>query len=255
MTLDHVPTVEILGVPVARLEPEAALKAIQRLYQVASPVIVVYANAHTLNVACRDPAYRSLLRRAALVLNDGIGLAIAARLWGRPFPANLNGTDFTPRVLHLAATRGWPVFFLGARPGVAEAAAQRLRERIPELNVVGSRDGYFRPEEAAAVVEAIRQVGTGLLLVALGNPLQEYWLERYLAATGARLGMGVGAFFDFSAGVVPRAPSWMIRVGVEWIYRLAREPSRLWRRYLIGNVLFLARVAGERIGRLFRRQP
>lgn len=246
-SLDSIPLVEILGVPVARLRPGVALAAITRCYEALAPALVAYANAHTLTLAARDPDYRAVLRRAALVLNDGAGLAVAGWLRGRPFPANLNGSDFTPRVLHLAADRGWPVYFLGARPGVAEKAARRLRERIAGLQVVGVRDGYFPPEETPAVVEAIRRAGTGLLLVALGNPLQELWLDCHLPATGARLGIGVGAFFDFAAGAVRRAPAWMNRAGVEWVYRLAHEPRRLWRRYLIGNATFLVRVVGEEI--------
>ncbi|MDQ7857236.1 MAG: WecB/TagA/CpsF family glycosyltransferase [Armatimonadota bacterium] len=246
--------VEILGVPVARLDPDAALAAITRCYDLAAPALVAYANAHTLNLAARDPGYRAVLRRAALVLNDGAGLALAGRLRGRPFPANLNGSDFTPRVLALAAARGWPVYFLGARPGVAEEAARRLRARMPDLRVVGVRDGYFPPEETAAVVEAVRRSRTGLLLVAMGNPRQEFWLDQHLAATGARVGIGVGAFFDFAAGVVPRAPAWMNRVGVEWVYRLAHEPRRLWRRYLVGNGVFLARVTREALLGIFSRE-
>lgn len=252
-SLDSIRRVEILGVPVARLRPDAALAAIARCYEAAAPALVAYANAHTLNLAAQDPGYRAVLRRAALVLNDGAGLALAGRLRGRPFPANLNGSDFTPRVLALAAARGWPVYFLGARPGVAEEAARRLRGRTPGLRVVGVRDGYFAIEETAAVVEGVRRAGAGLLLVAMGNPLQELWLDRHLQATGARVGIGVGAFFDFAAGAVPRAPAWMNRAGVEWVYRLAHEPRRLWRRYLIGNVTFLMQVMAEdialRVGR------
>lgn len=253
-TLGSVPPVEILGVWVARLSLDAAVEAVVRCYEAYAPALVAYANAHTLNLAFRNPEYRAVLRRAALVLNDGAGLGIAGRLRGLPFPANLNGSDFTPRILELAAARGWRVYFLGARPGVAETAAGRLRRRIPGLNVVGVRDGYFPPEEAMAVVKDIHRAGTGLLLVAMGNPLQEIWLDRYLLATGARVGIGVGAFFDFAAGVMPRAPSWMNRAGIEWAYRLAREPRRLWRRYLIGNVLFLARVVKEAIILRFTRR-
>ena len=242
-------TVEVLGVPVARLTAAAAREELARLYERERPALVAYANAHTLNLASRDSGYRDVLRAADIVLNDGAGLDIAGRLFGRPFPENLNGSDFNPMILEEAAARGWPVFFLGARPGVAEEAVRRLSERISGLRVVGTRNGYFGPESSDAVAREIAATGAGLLMVAMGNPLQEEWLNRYLEATGARLGIGVGAFFDFSAGVVPRAPAWMNKLWLEWLYRLLQEPRRMWRRYVVGNPLFLLRVLRARLTR------
>jgi exopolysaccharide biosynthesis WecB/TagA/CpsF family protein len=244
-----VETVEVLGVPVARLTAAAAREELVRLYERDRPALVAYANAHTLNLASRDSGYREVLRGADIVLNDGAGLAIAGRVFGRPFPENLNGSDFNPVILEEAAEHGWPVFFLGAKPGVAEEAARRLRSRIPGLSVAGTRDGYFAPSESAEVARSIADTGAGVLMVAMGNPLQEVWLSRHLEATGARLGVGVGAFFDFTAGVVPRAPAWMNKLGIEWVYRLLQEPRRMWRRYVVGNPLFLARVLGARLRR------
>lgn len=241
------PVIEILGVPIARLSTEAALERLVRLHDEARPSLVAYANAHTLNIASRDQGYRDVLRRAAIVFNDGSGVGIAARLWGRPFPENLNGSDLNPLILGLAAEHGWPVYLLGARPGVAEATARRMSERFPGLVVVGTRSGYFSPAEEPAIVSEIRGSGAELLMVAMGNPLQETWLARNLEATGARLGIGVGAFFDFTAGIVKRAPVWMNRWGIEWLWRLAQEPGRMWRRYVLGNPAFLVRVLRERL--------
>ena len=238
----------MLGVPVARLTAAAARQELVRLYERDRPALVAYANAHTLNLASRESGYRAVLRKADIVLNDGAGLDIAGRLFGKPFPENLNGTDFNPAILEEAAARGWPVYFLGAKPGVADEAARRLSERVPGLQVVGTRDGYFSPSESEDVARAIAGTGAGLLMVAMGNPLQEMWLSRHLAATGARLGVGVGAFLDFSAGVVPRAPAWMNRLWLEWLYRLLQEPRRMWRRYVLGNPLFLLRVLRARLG-------
>jgi exopolysaccharide biosynthesis WecB/TagA/CpsF family protein len=155
-------------------------------------------------------------------------------------------------LLERAALRGWPTYFLGAGEGVAERAAELLQRRWPKLVIVGTRHGYVAPGESGEVCAAIRAAGTGLLLVGMGNPLQERWLDAHLAGTGARLGVGVGAFFDFQAGVVPRAPVWMNRLGIEWVHRLAQEPGRLWRRYLLGNPAFLYRVVRERARRAQR---
>jgi exopolysaccharide biosynthesis WecB/TagA/CpsF family protein len=244
---NHLPFVEIMGVPIARLDREAALDAIERLYERDRPVYVAHANAHTLNSAFEDPSYKEVLRRAALVLNDGKGVLLAARILGSRLPADLNGNFFSPLVLELAATRGWPVYFLGARPGIADAAAANLSRRIPGLKMAGTRDGFFSIEEEDDVIADIRDSGAGLLMVALGNPAQERWLDRCIDKTDARLGVGVGAFFDFQAGAVRRAPRWMNRIGLEWLYRLGKEPRRMWRRYLIGNPQFVVRVMRQRL--------
>lgn len=239
------PTVDLLGLPVAAVDEGRALDALVALHDAPAPALACFVNAHTVNLAARDPRYRALLAAADLVLNDGSGVALAARMRGRRFPANLNGTDLSPALLRRAAALGWPVFFVGGAPGVAAAAAAGLCERIPGLQVVGAAHGYLTPERTDAVVSAIRASGASLLLVGMGNPLQEQWLARHLSASGARLGLGVGAFFDFSAGRVPRAPAWVNRCGVEWVYRLRNEPSRLWRRYLLGNPAFLLRAARD----------
>lgn len=243
------PTIEVLGVPVAKLLPKDALIQIERIYSQDGSHLIAYANAHTLNLATSDPSYRDLLRSAAIVLNDGAGIAIGARVNGDRFPANLNGSDLNPLILGLAGKNGWPVFLLGAKPGVAERAGAAMKERYPALVIAGTRDGYWPPGADDQIVAEIRSSGASLVMAALGNPLQERWLADHLAATGARLGVGVGAFFDFAAGEVARAPAWMNRMGIEWVFRLLQEPKRLWRRYVVGNPLFLARVLRSRFFR------
>jgi exopolysaccharide biosynthesis WecB/TagA/CpsF family protein len=239
---------EILGVPVVCGKALEILPPIaDRLADGGPPTSVFFANAHALNLTCRVPAFLTAMREADFVLNDGIGVAIAGRLKGCRFPENLNGSDLTPAMLHLAAVTGQSAYFLGARPGVAERAAARLTESMHGLVVAGCRDGYFSPEETDEVIEEIRASGAGLLLVAMGNPRQELWLREHLEATGARVGVGVGAFFDFAAGRARRAPRWMNRWGIEWLWRLACEPRRLAKRYLIGNPLFLYRVLMDAI--------
>jgi exopolysaccharide biosynthesis WecB/TagA/CpsF family protein len=246
------PTIEILDVSFARLDYDGALQAIERLYDNGDPAFIAFANSFSLNLATANPSYKAVLRRADLVLNDGKGVMLAALLHGSRFPADLNGNAMSPRILERAAARGWPVYFLGGRPGVAERAAARLSERMPSLKIVGVQDGYFDPADQHQVIEKIRAGEVGVLMVALGNPHQEFWLDRHLPATGARVGLGVGAFFDFQAGEVERAPEVLNRLGLEWVHRLIKEPRRLWRRYLIGHPLFLARVLYARAKTIFR---
>lgn len=244
----------VLGVPVSSGQRAHAVAAIEAAAAERPPVTLAFANAHTLNLAAADPSYRGLLEDFDFVLNDGAGVALAARMHGRRFVDNLNGSDFTPLLLERCAAHGWSVYMLGGRPGVAARAAQRLAREIPGLVVAGARDGYFPADDEAAVAAEVRAARADVLLVALGNPRQEFWLDRHLAATGARLGVGVGAFLDFAAGRVPRAPAWMSALGIEWVYRLAQEPGRLWRRYVLGNPRFVARVARERVSRGARRK-
>ncbi len=246
MALAHI---EILGVPFARLLPQEALEHAQELFDAGSARFIAHANVHTVNLAVADPDYRAVLDRAALVLNDGKGVMLAARLLGTRFPADLNGNFFGPLLLRHAAKRGWPVFFFGAKPGVAERAAGRVVDELPDLQIAGVRHGYFSAGEGDLVAREIRATGAGLVMAGLGNPMQERWLDRHLETTGARLGIGVGAFFDFQAGEVQRAPLWMNRMGLEWVHRLAKEPKRMWRRYLVGNPQFLWRVVQQRFGR------
>ena len=237
---------EILGIPVVAARRDEAVKEIERVAERSTPALIAYANAHTLNLASRDPVYKRVLLDAALVLNDGAGIAIAARIQGRRFPENLNGSDFNPLIVEMAARRGWPVYFLGARKGVAERAATILAGRFPELQVAGTHHGFF--DDEATLVATIRASGAGVLMVAMGNPFQEMFLDRNLAASGAWLGVGVGAFFDFTTGTVQRAPAWMNKLGIEWIFRLFQEPGRMWRRYVLGNPEFLWRVLRARFG-------
>jgi len=236
--------IRILGVTFADVSYEEAAGRLRGMLAGASAHQVVLANAHTLNLACDDPEYRRRLQRASLVLRDGIGLKLASIWGGQTVGYNFVGTDFVPRVLH-DLPPGSTVFLFGARPGVAERAARRLSESCPRIRIAGTQDGYA----AALDTEVLHRINTlapDVLLVALGNPDQETWIADNLGALKVKVAIGVGALFDYLAGEVQRAPGWMRQIGAEWVFRLLVEPRRLWRRYLVGNVKFIARVALER---------
>ncbi|MDE2362165.1 MAG: WecB/TagA/CpsF family glycosyltransferase [Hyphomicrobiales bacterium] len=205
------------------------------------PLAVAFCNAHTAEIALHDAAYAQALQRF-LVVNDGVGLEIAARiLEGRGFPENLNGTDFMP-FLFSRLERPARVYLLGARPGVAAEAARRFAEVFPNVAIVGARDGYFSTEDEAAVVAEVAAAAPEILMVAFGNPKQEFFIDRHLEGMAARATFGVGALFDFTAGRVVRAPGWVRRLRLEWAFRLAQEPLRLLRRYTIETGGFLIAV-------------
>jgi exopolysaccharide biosynthesis WecB/TagA/CpsF family protein len=239
------PAVPILGVRIDRLTGDQALEVIGQRSDAGVQQVLAYVNAHSLNLATRNRALREALSRSSLVMNDGSGVSLAAKMRGESFPENLNGSDFTIRLLALASSRGWGVFLLGGEPGVAAASAVRLVQQIEGLRVVGTCHG-FTAESEDDLGRRVRDSGAKMVIVALGSPLQEIWLDRNLAGTGALVGVGVGAFLDFTAERVTRAPSWMNAMGIEWCFRLLQEPNRLWRRYVVGNPLFLLRAWRDR---------
>ncbi len=206
-----------------------------------APVAVAFCNAHTAELALDDPEFAAALQRF-VVVNDGIGLEIAARfLEGRGFPDNLNGTDFLP-YLFARLERPARVYLLGAAPGIAGEAGDRFAARFPNVDIVGARDGYFAPEQEAEVVAAVAATRPDIVLVAFGNPKQELFIARHFEALGAKAAFGVGALLDFTAGKVARAPAWMRKARLEWAFRMAQEPGRLVRRYTVGIGWFLVAV-------------
>lgn len=206
---------------------------------------VFFLNAHCANLRARDRGYAAALARADAVLPDGIGVELAARMTGDRLTENLNGTDFTPELLRAAARQGLSVFLFGARPGTAEAAAERLMADIPGLRIAGTRDGYAGSADPERAVQEINASGADILLVAMGVPMQELWIDRHRPDLAPRLVLGVGALFDFLAGNVRRAPAPVRKARLEWAWRLALEPRRLASRYLLGNGTFLMRAAAH----------
>lgn len=184
-------------------------------------------NPIMLENAARDPAFKAVLRRADINLPDGIGVVMAARLLGGEISCRLSGVDVARGVLALAARRGYRVFLLGGKRGVASLAADRLRAKLSELTICGVRDGYFSDAEVPLVLDEIRKARADILLVCLGSPKQETWIDRYRSELGnVTLFMALGGTLDVFAGRVRRAPSWVRQAGLEWLWRMANEPKR-----------------------------
>jgi exopolysaccharide biosynthesis WecB/TagA/CpsF family protein len=192
-------------------------------------------NAHTLNLAYVDRAYRRVLDRSSVVLNDGIGLDLYAKLAGAAFAYDFNGTDLFPR-LFTQTEESLSVFLYGARPGRAEQAARNIEAIYSKVRVAGVRDGFG--EDA---LDAINEVRPDLVLVGMGNPRQELWIDESRARLRAGVVCGVGALIDFLSGAIPRAPLLLRRLRLEWTFRLALEPRRMFARYVFGNPAFVAR--------------
>ncbi len=222
---------EILGVRVDGVTHAELLGVVDEFVAGRQPHQIVTLNPEMLVAAHADTGFRAMLRQADLRVADGVGLMLAARLLGRPLPERITGSDGIYRLATHCAERGYRPYFLGAAPGVAEKAAERLVALNPGLKVAGTFAGSPRLEEEAEIIGRVRATAPDLLFVAYGVPAEERWIARNRERLGVPVMMGVGGTFDFVAGVARRAPGWMRRAGLEWLHRLAREPWR-WRRQL-----------------------
>jgi N-acetylglucosaminyldiphosphoundecaprenol N-acetyl-beta-D-mannosaminyltransferase len=211
---------------------------------------VTYVNAHVLNQANRDPELRKALQDSDLVYCDGYGVRLAARLIGLPVPHRMTGADWIWAVASLCQERGLSLYLLGSDPGSAADAGAAVRRWYPRLDIRGTHHGYFElgSPHSERVLEDIVEKKPDILLVGMGTPQQERWVEHYADRLDVPVVWTVGALFDYLSRRVPRAPHWLADHGLEWVFRLALEPRRMWRRYLLGNPAFLTRVLRERKG-------
>jgi len=240
-------TSDICGVEVANLNEDEAIAFIDRLVGEGGPHYAAVLNAAKIVAANEDGALKRTLLEADLVTADGMSIVWASRLLGQPLKQRVTGIDLFERLVERAAERGRSVYFLGSREESVRGVTERFMKSHPTLRIAGWRNGYFDESESESVAEAIRASRADLLFVAMGSPVQELWISSNLERTGVRFAMGVGGSFDHISGFARRAPGWMQRSGLEWLYRLMREPCRLWRRYLIGNAVFVCLVLRHRL--------
>jgi len=237
--------VDVLGVGFDAVDLDGAVERAADLVDDLRPHLVVTANVEMVMLARGTPDVREILRGASLVVPDGVGVVWGSRQLGRPLPRRVPGIEFAERLCGEAAKRGWRVYLLGGRPGVAAGAAAVLCERHPGLVICGVAHGYFGPNEDAAVVRTIRAASPTLLLAGLGAPRQERWLSRSLPELGVRVAMGIGGTMDVWTGRARRAPRTWQTLGLEWCYRLLRDPRRLGRQLAIPH--FMALIYAQRL--------
>jgi len=239
----HFCRVDVLGVQIDPVTMAEATRIFGQMIEARRPHLVFNINVDIYMQARRDTELAAILRAADLVLVDGTPMMWAACLLGTPLPERISGSDFLPQFCRGAAESGYRLFFLGAGPGVARHATQTLNALYPGLNVVGTYSPPFGFEhddrENQRVIEQVRRASPDVLFVAFGVPKEQKWLHRFRDDLNVPVSMGVGSSFDYLAGRLKRAPRWMQILGLEWSYRLAQEPGRLWRRYLLNDPPFV----------------
>lgn len=246
------PVADILGVPVSRITMTDAVMAIRCAIDAEQAQYVCVRDVHGIMRSLEDPALMDIQRRAGLVTPDGMPLVWVARARGFDDIARVSGADLMEALCDATQDTGIGHFFYGGREGVAEQLIARLQRRYPGITVVGHYCPPFRPltpEEDQAVTARIRESGARIVWVGISTPKQEYWMRDHVGRLPGATLLGVGAAFDFHAGTVKRAPRWMREHGLEWLHRLASEPRRLWRRYLVMAPRFVFHVARETIAR------
>lgn len=204
---------------------------------------VFFVNAHCFNMAQKKEGYFKALAEADLVLNDGAGIKLASLFTPVRFKENMNGTDLIPKLVSLANDRNEGIYLLGGSPGIAEKAKLQLEKRYPGVQIKGFHDGYFDKSEEDRIIEDINQTGAKLLILGMGVPLQEVWIDEHSDfLKNIRISVAGGAILDFISGRVSRAPVWMRKSGTEWLYRLYLEPKRMFRRYFFGGFVFVYHI-------------
>lgn len=246
------PRVSILGVNVSVLRVEQLLKIIEETILNRRRARLINVNIYGMNTAYALPWFRTFLNQSEFVLCDGFGVKWGARLLGYHLPERFTPPDWLPPLAELACQHNFTFFLLGNRPGIAERAIARLQQSFPKLQVVGAHHGYFDKTLShpanEAVVQAIQAARPNILFVGFGMPQQERWVLENWDRLPVNIVVTVGALFDYIAGETPRGPHWMTDHGLEWLARLLTEPRRLWKRYLIGNPLFVWRIIQQRLG-------
>jgi N-acetylglucosaminyldiphosphoundecaprenol N-acetyl-beta-D-mannosaminyltransferase len=225
--------------PITKLQLEDVSALAEAFIASQRPHYIAVVNVAKLMAMRRDKALRQSIFAADIVGADGVPVVWASRLLGAPLPGRVNGTDLMFKLLEKGDQKGYRIFFLGAQAKVLDRVLHVVRTSYPGVQIAGAQHGYFAEDEEADIVRRIHTSRADILFIAFGTPKKELWVQRYLQEMRVPVVHGVGGSFNVLAGIMPRAPLWMQRSGLEWLFRLWQEPRRLWQRYLVTNTQFV----------------
>jgi N-acetylglucosaminyldiphosphoundecaprenol N-acetyl-beta-D-mannosaminyltransferase len=238
--------ITLLGCPVDNLSFDDTLRKIEDSIRKRKPIRHCAINAAKIVKIQSDRRLREVVVSSDMISPDGQSIVWASRFLKKPLPERVTGIDLMQKLLELAAKKGYKVFLLGAREEVICELKEKLKRELPNLNLVGWRNGYFTLDEEEGIVNHINEKKPDMLFVGMSSPKKEYWMNKYQSALKVPFCMGVGGSFDVLVGRIKRAPQWMQKLGLEWFHRFLQEPTRMWKRYLITNSLFLFYLLKER---------
>jgi len=248
-SLERIP---ILGVGIDILTSEEVLHRIEGWILSGKPHTLSFANPEIVMFARRRRDYREFINSADIVAPDGIGLIWASRIFGKPLKERVTGTDMMYYIAEASALKGFRLYFVGGRPGIAEEATEKLRALYPEVNVVGTWHGFFSEEEEQELIDDVISKKPDILVVCLGMYRQEMWIKRNKHRLNVPVCFGNGGALDFVSGRARRAPKWMLSCGLEWLFRLMREPLRAKRQFIL--LPFVLLILSRRLSRLFKQE-
>ena len=238
--------ITLFGIRIDRLDLRGFLNRIDEFLRSGERFKVMYVNIHCINTAWDDLEYKKILNSADLVYCDGAGVVLGARILGMNLPQRMTGADWVYHMCQLCLRGAYSLFLLGGEPGIAENALNKITSEFPDIKIVGTHHGYFSENDNWRLIDKINSVQPDIIFVGMGSPKQEKWINENIDKLNAKVVWGVGALMDFVSGKVSRAPRWMLDYGMEWLYRLIIEPRRMWRRYILGNLIFFFRILKER---------
>ena len=248
------PRVDFFGMAIDNVSRAEAMKRVAEMISEPGPSRVFCTNVAVFDAASSSPELWAFYRNCNLSTVDGRGIYFALHLLRTPVHEPVSGASIGFHLLEVAAERGYRLFILGARQEVLRTAIENLRREHPGIQIVGGHHGYYSDAEEAAIADLIAESGAQVVLLAMSSPRKERFAERQGERCGANLMVGVGGGIDIVAGVYSLAPPWISAIGAEWLFRLAQEPRRLWRRYLYSNTRFGWRLASHFVGRLTGRR-
>ena len=239
--------VNILGVHVNCDDKLTILNKVAKWADENNPRTITYVNAHCINLSYKNLEYRDVINHSDLVYSDGISVVWASQFLGGCRLAKITGREWIFDLCELAVTNNLRLYILAGAPNIAQRASENLKDRWPELKIVGASDGYFKKKTNDQIIEEINSTKPHVLFVGMGSPQQEFWVSKHRDLINVPICWAVGALFDNVAGVEPSVPSWMNKIALEWLWRLFIDPKGKWKRYILGNPLFAARLIQQKL--------